>query len=247
MCLAKEFWMGKPCRKGPRDRVAVEGAAVKYLLWGNEIASWNREEGVLVVDDCGWKTQLTVSRLNSIIGKFDFFIRRKRGALYIRDWREDKFYLWEGRHVIDVESRRITPCTLKRFNEGASKSLKKYYERVRRVVGRRKFLFTATLDGFALAFIGEEGARRLSRHVLGLRICSGGLKAYEGYATVSKIYSAFMRGNAQTIVNYLAEEGFEIDGLEDLMWWLDFFDVDLSALPERAVREIALANLLEGQ
>jgi len=34
--------------EGPGDRVVVEGDVVRYLLWGNEIANWNRAKGTLM-------------------------------------------------------------------------------------------------------------------------------------------------------------------------------------------------------
>ena len=105
MCLAEEFWMAKPrykgyrsmygYREGPRDRVVVEGDVVRYLLWGNEIANWNRRKGTLMVDDCGWQTQLTMDRLNAILQRLGFSIYSERRTLYIHDWRRNEVYLWE--------------------------------------------------------------------------------------------------------------------------------------------------------
>ena len=255
MCLAEEFWMAKPrCkgyrsmygyREGPRDRVVVEGDVVRYLLWGNEIANWNRRKGTLMVDDCGWQTQLTMDRLNAILQRLGFSIYSERRTLYIHDWRRNEVYLWEGSHMIDLESRRIVPCTPRKFNEKISKSLRKFYRKARRSLEEKKFLFTVTLEGLLLVFV-EDWTRYLSRRVLALQIHDGGFKAYEGYVAMSKIYSAFAGRNAWIIMKQLIREGREIEGVEELLLKLEEFDVDLNALPECVVSKIALAKLLEG-
>jgi len=232
-------------REGPRDRVVVEGDVVRYLLWGNEIANWNRRKGILMVDDCGWQTQLTMDRLNGVLRRLGFSIYSERGILYIYDWKRDEVYLWEGSHIIDIESRRITPCTPRKFNEKISKSLKKYYRKARRIVEEKKFLSTVTLDGLLFVFV-EDWSHRLLKRVLALQIHDGGFKAYEGSVAMSKIYSAFARRNAWIIMKQLIKEGCEIEGAEELLRKLEDFNIDLNALPECAVSKIALAKLLEG-
>jgi len=253
LCLAEEFWMAKPCcrgyrhmygyREGPRDQVAVEGNVVRYLLWGNEIANWNRKKGTLIVDDCGWQTQLTMNRLNGILQRLHFSIYSERGTLYLHDWKRGETYLWEGSHVIDLESRQVVPCTPRKFNEKISNSLKEYYKKARRIVEEKKFLSMVTLDGLIFVFV-RDGLYGLSENVLGLQIYEDGFKAYEGSVAVSKIYSAFMKRNAWIIMRQLVEEGDEIEGAEDLLRKLKEFNADLNVLPECVVSNLALAKLL---
>ena len=230
-------------REGPRDQVAVEGNVVRYLLWGNEIANWNRKKGTLIVDDCGWQTQLTMNRLNGILQRLHFSIYSERGTLYLHDWKRGETYLWEGSHVIDLESRQVVPCTPRKFNEKISNSLKEYYKKARRIVEEKKFLSMVTLDGLIFVFV-KDGLYGLSENVLGLQIYEDGFKAYEGSVAVSKIYSAFMKRNAWIVMRQLVEEGGEIEGAEDLLRKLKEFNADLNVLPECVVSNLALAKLL---
>jgi len=245
--------MGKPrCRgyrsaygyrEGPRDQVAVEGDVVRYLLWGNEIANWNRKKGTLMVDDCGWQTYLTMDRLNGILRRLSFNVFSERRQWYLHDWKMGETYLWEGSHVIDLESRQFVPCTPRKFNEKISNSLKRYYKKARRIVEEKKFLSMVTLDGLIFVFV-KDGLYGLSESVLGLQIYDGGFKAYEGSVAASKIYSAFMKRNAWIIMRQLIEEGDETEGTEDLLRKLKEFNADLNVLPECIVSKLALAKLL---
>jgi len=230
-------------QRGPRDQVMVEGDVVRYLLWGNEIANWNRAKKTLMIDDCGWQTPLTMNRLNSILWRLNFHVFSERGSLFLRDWKEGKTYVWEGSHMIDLETRRVTPSTLRSFNEKISNSLKEYYERAKKVV-EKKFLSMVTLDGFVFIFV-KGWPHGLTENVLGLQIFNGRFKAYEGSVAVSKIYSAFMKRNAWIIMKQLVKEGREIDRTENLLHELKDFGVDLNVLPECIVSELALARLLE--
>jgi len=255
LCLAEEFWEGKSCCRGyrstyayrtdPRDQVVVEGNVVRYLLWGNEIANWNRKKNTLMIDDCGWQTQLTMDRLNGILWRLDFHVFSERGSLYLCDSKRDETYVWEGRHIINLETRQVTPCTPRTFNKKISDSLKKYYEKAKNIVEKRRFLSMVTLDGFVFIFV-KRWSRCLSEHVLGLQIYEDGFKAYEGSIAVSKIYSAFMKRNAWIIMRQLVKEGYEIDRAEDLLRKLKGFNADLNVLPECVVSKLALAKLLEG-
>ena len=126
MCLADSFWKARERRHGRRggdyrDEVVVEGDVVRYLLWGNEIANWNRAKGTLMVDDCGWQTKLTMDRLNAILWMLDFHVYSERRNLYIHDRKRDADYVWEGSHMIDLRTRRITPSTSRRFNVKVSR------------------------------------------------------------------------------------------------------------------------------
>ena len=254
LCLAEEFWMGKPrsmgyrsmygCREGPRDRVEVEGEVVRYLLWGNEIANWNRKKEALMVDDCGWKTQLTMNRLNGILCRLNYNVFSERQQWYLRDWKGDETYVWEGSHMIDLEARRVTPCTRRAFNLKISRSLRRYYEKARRLI-EKNFMVTITLDGAIYVFLKKRFSG-ISRSVLALQVFDGGFKAYRGYVASSKICSAFMKGNAAILLRALIKEGYEITKPEGVLRELEVFDVDFDVLPEHVVSSLALAKLLEG-
>ena len=51
---------------GIRDEAKCEDTYKSYLLWGNEII--RVKDGVLKIDNCGWNTPTTMSRINCIIG-----------------------------------------------------------------------------------------------------------------------------------------------------------------------------------
>jgi len=212
---------------------------------GNEIANWNRAKNVLLVDDCGWQTQLAMDRLNSIMRRIDFNVFSERGTLYLRDWKRDETYFWEGSHVIDLESRRVVPCTPRKFNEKISNSLKRYYDKARKIVEKRRFLVTVTLDGAVYVFV-DRWSRGISRKVLALQVFEDGFKAYKGFVAASKIYSAFVKSNAAIVMKELTKEGCEIEGAENLLQELKEYDVDLNTLREHVVSKLALAKLLEG-
>ncbi|MEM2189467.1 MAG: hypothetical protein QXG35_09090, partial [Nitrososphaerota archaeon] len=72
--LVEHFWEARPAKRLPRDRVIVEGGFVKYILWRSAIAVWNRLSNTLTISDCGWRTQLTMGRLNGIISRLDYRI-----------------------------------------------------------------------------------------------------------------------------------------------------------------------------
>lgn len=245
MCLSEEFWEGKPRRKAPRDRVAVEGDVVKYLLWGNEIANWNKKTGVLIVDDRGWQTNLTMNRLNSILWRVGFSVYSERGTLYLKRRDGDGDYIWEGSHMINLETRQVTPCTVKEFNEKLSESLKKYYEKAKRLVEKKKFLVTATLDGIVYVFVNNWYGR-IERQVLGLSVLDDGFKAYKCMVSTSKVYSAFTKNNPAILMSHLVKHGYQIERAESVLSELEEFGIDLDVLPERVVSELAIAKLVEG-
>ena len=253
MCLADEFWNCKPRKKGyggywrsgVRDRVVVEGDVVRYLLWGSEIANWNRKNKTLLVDDCGWETRLTFDRLNSLLRRVDMYVYSERGNLYFHDRQRDEDYVWEGSHMINLGNRRVTPCAPREFNEKVSEALKEYYEKARNLVGKRKFLVTATLDGAVYAFV-NSWHRRITRQVLGLRISGDGFEAYRGMVAASKVYSAFTRNNATLLMNHLVERGYRIEKAESVLSELRDLEVNFDVLPESVVSKLALAKLMEG-
>ena len=248
MCLAKEFWEAKPCWKGyrrhtPRDKVAVEDETVKYLLWGSQIATWNKKDGTLVVDDCGWKTWLTFNRLNAILGETDAFIHSERGKIYIRDSKREADYVWEGSHLIKLEPFEITPRTPRRVNKKVSRALRSYYAKAIELMEKRKRLVTSTLDGMACLFV-KQYCNGVLRQVMGLYVQGDNVKAYTGRVANSKVYSAFMKDDAASVTGYLVENGCKLEESETLPE-LERFDVDVKILPETVVQQLALMKLLE--
>jgi hypothetical protein len=252
LCLADEFWNCKPRRKGHRshwrsgvrDRVIVEGDVVRYLLWGSEIANWNINNETLHVDDCGWKTRLTFGRLNSILSYVDMYVYSIRGNLYFHDLQRNQDYVWEGTHMINLRNRRATPCTPRKFNGKASKTLREYYEKARSLVEKKKFLVTVTLDGKVCVFI-NSWYKRIERQVFGFHVSEDMFEAYRGMVAASKVYSAFTRNDATILMNHLVERGRRIEKAESILNELRDFEVDFEVLPESVVSKLALAKLLE--
>lgn len=220
-------------REGARDQVAVEGNIVRYLLWGNEIANWNRRENTLIVDDCGWETKLTFDRPNSILSWVDMYVYSERGRLYIHDAKHRVDYVWEGSHKISLETRQITPCTPRRVNEKASRALAKYYEKARNLVEKKKFLVTVTLDGAVYAFV-NSWYKGIERQVLALCTFADKFEAYKGMVSTSKVYSAFTRNNATILVSHLVKHGYRIEKAEKVLKELREFGVNFDLLPEKS-------------
>ena len=249
MCLAKEFWEAKPCWHGyrkhtPRDKVAVEGETVRYLLWGNQIATWNKQNGTLMVDDCGWKTWLTFNRLNAILRDTPAYIYSARGDMYIRDTKLEADYVWEGSHLLKLDPFEITPRTPRKINKKVSRALKAYYEKAIELMEKRKRLVTTTLDGIACLFPRRWYGGRFSLSVLSLYVNGDQVKAYTGRVSSSKVYSAFMKNDAAALSGYLVENGSKLEESETLPA-LERFNVDTKTLPETVVQQLALMKLLE--
>lgn len=250
MCLAKEFWEAKPCWKGyrkhsPRDKVVVEDETVRYLLWGSQIATWNKKNKTLMVDDCGWKTWLTFNRLNAILGETDASIHSERGKTYIWDSKSKADYVWEGSHLIKLEPFEITPRTPRRFNKKVSDALRDYYAKAMDLMEKRKKLVTSTLDGIACLFPRRwYGGGAFSISVLSLYVQGDNVKAYTARVSSSKVYSAFMKNDGASLTGYIFENGSELEESETLPA-LERFDVDVNVLPETVVQQLALMKLLE--
>ena len=51
-----------------RDRVVSDGKGkVRVFLWDSEVASFDAEANEMIVDSCGFRTNTTKSRLNSLL------------------------------------------------------------------------------------------------------------------------------------------------------------------------------------
>lgn len=56
---------------GYRDDLSWNGSDFTYLLWNNKIAFGNAGDKTITVNDCGYPTATTVSRLNAIFAGLD--------------------------------------------------------------------------------------------------------------------------------------------------------------------------------
>ncbi|MDI9577873.1 MAG: hypothetical protein QM398_07055 [Thermoproteota archaeon] len=249
MSLDRDFWESNPCCKGctkwsPRDKVVVEGDEVRYLLWGSQVATWNKTKETLMVDDCGWKTKLTFNRLNAILSELRISIYSIRGKTYIWNPKRQVEYLWEGTHTIKLNPLKITPCTPRKTNKKVSAALRNYYAMASERIEERKQLVTKTLDGFVCLFPRRYYSREFSMLVLGLYASGDTIKAYMGRVASSKVYSAFMRNDATSLTGYLVQTGEELNDRE-MLSELNYFRVDTPFLPQPILQHLALMKILE--
>jgi len=244
--LAERFWKAKPCRLGSRDMVAVEGSTVRYLVWGNEVARWDRDADVLEVDDCGWQTWLTRDRLNNILGDIDWEIYNQRGRWFIHHRLTDRSYVWEGYHRIHISSGAIQPAKLKTERRDISNSLKDYYRRALAAINaKRRRLIIRTLDGALYVFVGKPYRRRISTLVV--KTHSPEFDAWEGRLHLSTICSAFIRSDASKILKELEERLWRIEDrkAERVLSELRSMSFKPEDIPEQLVPSLAVAKLLE--
>ena len=244
--LAEKFWKAEPCRLGLRDRVAVEGSTVRYLLWGSEIARWDRSANVLEVDDCGWQTWLTKDRLNSILGDIGWSIYSHRSRWFIHCRLTDRNYLWEGHHRICIGSGAIEPAKLKNSRLDISCNLKDYYRRALEAAeAKRRRLVARTLDGTAYIFVGE-----LCRHkpsVLVVKTRSPEFDAWKGRLHRSTLCSAFARSDASKILKELDRRLWRVEGrkVERVLSELRSMGFKAEDIPGELASSLAVARLLE--
>lgn len=249
--VAERFWRAEPCRLRERDRVVVEGSAVSYLLWGHEIARWDRDAGVLYVDDCGWRTWLTKDRLNNILGEVGWGIYGDGGRWFIHHSRTDKSCYWEGQHRIFLQTGAIAPARLRVRRPDISERLKAYYEKARKAAeAKRRTLVARTLDGTAYIFVDELYGRRVQTLVVKTR--SPMFEAWSGRLSNSTVYSAFARNNPSIILAQLNNGLEKVEGdsrktkLEYVLATLREMGLKPEALPEDLASSLALAQLIEG-
>jgi len=244
--VAERFWKAKPCRLGSRDRVVVEGSTVRYLVWGNEVAKWDRDADVLEVDDCGWQTWLTRDRLNNILGDIDWEIYSDRGRWFIHHRLTHRSYVWEGYHRIHISSGAIQPAKLKTERRDISNSLKDYYRRARAAINaKRRRLIIRTLDGTLYVFVDKPYRRRISTLVV--KTHSPEFDAWEGRLHLSTICSAFIRSDASKILKELDKRLWRIEDrkAERVLSELRSMNFKPEDIPEQLVPSLAVAKLLE--
>ena len=250
MSLAEAFWMTKPCWKGcrknePRDKVVVECAEVRYFLWGSQIATWNKKEHTLWVDDCHWKTPLTFKRLNSILSKLQIFIRSIHGVTYLVDSTTGVEYVWAGAHRIHLESHVVYPGVLRKTNLKVSQALRKYYATAAERMSKHRHLVAQTLTDEVVCLIPKlysDGQFQLS--IIGLYVNGDDFRGYVGKVACSKVYSAFMKNTTQSLADHLTLKGEALCG-QEILSALSEFRVETAHLPQKIVQQLALLKLVE--
>ncbi|MDR0372639.1 MAG: hypothetical protein LBI79_03635 [Nitrososphaerota archaeon] len=250
MSLAEAFWMAKPCWKGcrksgPRDKVVVEGGEVRYFLWGSQIVTWNKKENTLRVDDCHWKTTLTFKRLNSILSKLPIFIRSIHGVTCLVDSTTGTEYVWEGVHLIHLETHAVHPGILRKTNPKVSQALQKYYTTATELMSKHRQLVAQTLTDEVVCLIPKlysNGQFQLS--LLGLYVNGDAFRGYVGKVACSKVYSAFMKNTTQSLADHLTMKGEELYG-QEILSAISEFRVETTCLPPKVVRQLALLKLVE--
>jgi hypothetical protein len=244
--LAEWFWKAKPCRLGSRDMVVVEKSTVRYLVWGHEVARWDRDADMLEVDDCGWQTWLTRDRLNNILGDIDWGIYSQRGRWFIHHRLTDRSYYWERRHRIHISSGAIQPAKLKTERRDISNSLKYYYRSALAAINaKRRRLIIRTLDGTAYIFVDKPYGRRIS--TLLVKTHSPEFDAWEGRLHLSTICSAFIRSDASKILKELDKRLWRIEDrkAERVLSELRSMNFKPEDILEQLVPSLAVAKLLE--
>jgi hypothetical protein len=244
--LAEWFWKAKPCRLGSRDMVVVEKSTVRYLVWGNEVAKWDRDAEVLEVDDCGWQTWLTRDRLNNILGDIDWGIYSDRSRWFIHHRLTDRSYVWEGRHKIYIGAGVIEPAKLKVERRDISESLKDHYRRALEAINaKRRRLTVRTLGGTIYIFVGEPCRRKVVTLVIETH--SPEFEAWEGSLHPSTVYSAFLRSDASKILKELDRRLWKVEGerAEHILSELRRIGFRTYDIPEELASSLAIAKLLE--
>jgi hypothetical protein len=245
--VVERFWRAKPCRLGLRDRVSVEGHIVSYLLWGHEIARWNGETSILEVDDCGWRTWLTKDRLNKILWKISKLIYSTRRRWCIHDFKKGESYIWEGRHIIHLQTGTIEPARPRITRPKISRGLRDYYERAfNKLEAKRRMFIVPTLDGTAYIFV-EEPRRQM--RTLVVKTYSPEFDVWDGELKPSTILSTFAENVPERILRTVGKNLRKVDEvckLEHLIEGLTEMGFALEELPEGLVSTLATAKILEG-
>jgi hypothetical protein len=245
--VAGRFWDAKPCRLGARDRVVVEESAVSYMLWGHEIAKWDRKANVLDVSDCGWQTWLTQDRLNNVLREVGLGIYSDRGRWYVHYSSADKSYHWEGKHRVYIGSGRIEPAKPRVRHTQISERLKVYYKRAQEAIeAKHRTLTLRTLDGTVYVFVGEVFGRRTGTLVV--KTHSPEFEAWEGRLNNSTVYSAFSRSDACRLLKELNEKLSRIDDekAERVLSSLKLMHFKVEDLPKDLASSLAVAMVVEG-
>lgn len=242
--LAERFWRSCPCRLGERDRVVVDGQVVSYLLWGHEIARWDRATDVLEVDDCGWRTWLTKNRLNNILIEVGFEVYSDDGRWFICNKSSHESYFWEGNHRIYIKQRRVEPARLRIRRPRISERLRAYYNKAKELVEKSRGMLTVRLlDGTAYVFVDRPYNRRVK--TLLIKVSAPKFEVYYGHLCRPTVYSLFLRRTIGKVMNGNALEAVEEDKAEFVRSMLQEMEFDAKLLPGELTSALALAKLVE--
>jgi hypothetical protein len=244
--LADNFWSAKPCRYGYtsygiRDEILVDDCRIRYLLWGNEIATWDMREHRLTICDCGYLTRLTKERLNNILERTDFEVYSCRGKWCIYSRRKNKSYIWIGRHFINLDDGSIKPAVPRTVNPKVSKALEKLYNRAMKF--SEGFFNIPTLDGHL--YLAVKNAKRMERKVLAVHVNNGEVEVKSGYVHILTIYSAVAKNNRNGLTKLVRTLDSANYKVSNLIAELKLMDVD-SNLPEQLASVLAVTKLIEG-
>ena len=104
----KSYRYGWISRGRYRDEyVRLPDGTCRYYLHGHLIAEYRG--GVLRIRDAGWRTQLTQSRLNSVLASFGLSLRigRKDGFWMLTDYEGGAAYAWTGEALVNVRDGSV--------------------------------------------------------------------------------------------------------------------------------------------
>jgi hypothetical protein len=249
---SEKFWRASPCKNGARDRVVVEGGAVRYLLWGHEIAAWYMDDDVLIVRDCGYRTMLTRCRLNYILGGIGWSVYSNRGRWFIahQDGRE---YYWEGEHKIRIGAKTIEPHRPRIYRPSISLALKRFYMAARKVI-ERGYVAVPALDRKYYIFFFQSNSN-ISRRaykswrgtvmwpLLIVEIC-GVANAFFTKAPASTIYSAAAKRPERLLKCLKDSEGGWLAGVKDILYALEELGFTLANIPREVHDALAVTSVL---
>jgi len=245
------FWKALPCKRGYdryymngcRDIVRVEGNLVEYLLWGSRIAVWNREENTLTISDCGWWTQLTKERLNSILRWLPYatirvYSERGEGRIYRCKAGFEDIYRWEGRHTVSLENGKISPAKPVKINRKTSRRLSLLLRKVKKIYWHDeplKIYEIKTLTGYI--YLVARRAERFRMYCIAVKVDSDDLpQMLAGVASAVKVYRA-LNGNPWILLKELKEAA-----PTKVLEWLKTFGT--REFPEQLKDALGLAALL---
>lgn len=238
--LVKHFWEARPAKRLPRDRVIVESCFVKYILWRSAIAVWDRLSNILTISDCGWRTRLTMGRLNGIISRLDYRISSHRGKWIISKGGEE--YVWAGTHVIYLDSGEIHPAQPRRLRPDISKKLARYYAALRESVEKRMMKMRA-LDGDVFAFYDGYGKRRRALIIKISREGPCGYRAWLTWLRVPTMYSCI--ANPARLFTALKKNGLqEVRDPDEVMEIIRDMQFTERDVPDKVLSTLALAKML---
>ena len=107
--LSSKFFAGSHGKygytpRGVRDEVTTEDGRTHYFLWGNRIATFDKNKDTLAVRDTGWKTVTTKDRINSILREKNLGSVRSEKGKWLIEIGEKKYEWSDGDNVFDMKT-----------------------------------------------------------------------------------------------------------------------------------------------